>query len=192
MLTCPDDTRNWSPQTARLKVRLQTQAQRRLNHAVSHRRHRQSSTSPIGLGNVNATPWQWHIGIVLEGRLDVQKFVVQVCLECLKTLAIHTPCPVVRFDQCPGRPQIRQMPDLVDQRAGFGQMNVFCHDPSFLTRVLSVEILSAAARKLLTKEIPYPATVLEPRPSGAEHGAGPFAPPWFPRASSLHPDPSDS
>jgi hypothetical protein len=45
------------------------------------------------------------------------KFFFQVCLECLKALAIHTPRPVVRFDQCPGSPQIRRYVFLFACRA---------------------------------------------------------------------------
>ncbi len=99
-----------------------------------------------------------------------------MCLECLKALAVYAPRSVVRFDQCPGSPQIRQVPDLVDQRAYLGRMHALRHCSSFLTRVLLVGICTG-------------------RGSGAAHDRDPiprarrtdpaFRPPSMDRAPSL-------
>src|SRR5579884_68672 len=142
----------------RLEIGLKPQTHRLRHDPVTYRRDREPATTSIGFGNVDATPWLGHVGVVLEGRLERLQLLIQVCLESLKALAIHAPRPVVRLDQRPGSPQIRQVPDLVDQRADFRRMAILRHAPSFLTRVPTVKISTGHGSEAAHDRDPIPRT----------------------------------
>src|SRR5579884_3421461 len=80
----------------RLEIGLKPQTHRLRHDPVTYRRDREPATTSIGFGNVDATPWLGHVGVVLEGRLERLQLLIQVCLESLKALAIHAPSFLTR------------------------------------------------------------------------------------------------